>query len=537
MKRFLLLGIGLWLIAGSSFGQTVAHSDPVNDQLLQGPCFIFAAVAALESKAIQAGWPVSTDFYEWNLYSHEVLGSDGPSGTIMFEKVMNQARTNGILRDEALYRPATEAGLPNPDENGLAGLAKWQAGCTGLTTGSYSLEAGGNCNEVESPNRDFIISSFGGRKFIYETGAGSGYVQTNAVDAATTEDDIIAQLNAGNGVVAYIQNYDGDGPGVGDPPTFHAVFIYGKEGANYQFKDSWPGATQDKDEPLPMAQIYRYFYLTGSIAGPCSAEIAGPATISGTTVYQLAGNDTYKNIQWNIPNEVSQVALSKDKRTLTVRPTGCFPSGGVVQVNYEVEGIACYTTLAVNVAPPASQVPDGINVLSLDWDNGQTCPNTVLELEVDDPHNLPYPSTVYQWSIAGATLQSSNGLPTVFVNTGSGNLTFKVRANYNNCGYSGWETLYGNTNAPGCGGGLGGGGMFRATVQHEVLELRSLTDLPEHLASFDYQLLTLDGRTVKQGNIRREDLSVELTGIDERMMVLFLVSTDGTYVDQLKIVR
>ncbi|HAA20300.1 MAG TPA: hypothetical protein DCP28_16610 [Cytophagales bacterium] len=535
-KLTIIMALSFWM-GQEALAQSVPVSTAYHDQLLQGPCFVFATVAALESKAIEAGWSTATDFYEWNLYSRDVLESAGlPGGIPIFKKIIKQASSaNGIFSAANLYRPTEADGLPNADEILYTGMAKWQAGCgaPSLKNATYTSIEDVGCQEVLDTTKLFTIRPYGGYRFQYNYTDSSGYVEKDPSDVVSVKTDVDILLSQGKGVIIYVNNYDGDGSG-GYAPTTHALFVYGKSGSSYRFKDSWPGNPGNKVGGISFHNVYRYFYLTGTFDPPCSATITGSSSVSGPTNFSLSGSDAYTHIQWTVSGGLKKVSTSNGGKTLRVTPNGCSGTA-TITLQYKNKGQSCTQTKTVNLTASPAVVPSGINVLSLDWNNSQTCPNTILELEAID-HVNPSAGTVYDWSVSGATLLSGDGTPTIFARTGSGNLTFRVRANSYNCGYSGWRTLTGNTYAPGCGGG-GGGGFFRPAVQEQTLELRTISDLPQNLQSFDYQLVSLDGRIVKEGQVRREDLSINLVGVDERVMILFLLSEDEGYFEQVKILK
>ncbi len=506
----------LFLLVHQSLNSQVPYSSPTHDQIVQGPCYIFAVVAALESKAIE-DFP-DADFYEWNLYSTDVLGSRTGNGDIMVQKVIQHAKDYGVYGRNEAFKPASTADLPNINDPLVKGIADFDF-CS-VKTQYYRLSGTeGNC--YDDQNKRFVVESFTDYKYTYSSGD-IGWVK----DTTPNILEMKGHLNQKRGLIVFIDNYR-DG-------LAHAVFVYGYSGSKWRFKDSWPGDPGNKLEEIPIDKIQRYYYLTGTITSnqpqpqTCQSEITGGNVVSGQTSYMLSpySSSTIQNVQWSVDGNLSIVSNSQS--SVSVKPLYCSDGTGTLSVTFSESGNACSDSRQLTVLG-ASKQPQGIAVLSPDWSNGQTCPNTVLELEVIDNQNPVYPQTTYNWSISGATLLSGNGTPTVFVRTSSAPwttfLTFKVRAKYGSCGYSSWSTLYGSTSAPYCGGGA---------LLYAPLETGDLTDQFTTQDKLSYKIISINGKLLDQGKTTRSG-SINPPTIQYSGIAIVLVYDDHRVIEKTKI--
>ncbi|WP_425389819.1 T9SS type A sorting domain-containing protein [Ekhidna sp.] len=181
-------------------------------------------------------------------------------------------------------------------------------------------------------------------------------------------------------------------------------------------------------------------------------------------------------------------------------------------------------------------IPSDITIVSPQWNSqNQTCPNTILELVVNDQNNQAN-ITNYNWSIQGASLLSGQGTESVFVKIpnhfGTRYLTFSVRAQ-NSCGYSSYNSLYGtsNSNYGGCGDG-GGGPMLLMYPNPSSGEFDLNFSNPDEME--DYVRVTnttvqvtisdLMGEKVFHGVINKNGLHVNLKNSKKGM---YLVTLSG----------
>lgn len=481
-----LLGVALFLgVQTTMFAQSVPRSSHASDQVIQGPCFIFAATAALESRALQnpnnglsAG---STNFNEWQSYSTCAIGGRIWGGLNLIEATFNQAGDHGM--SSGTHANPTILNCPNPNDPQVPCIADFSCVSTNNTwcetNTMYSPNNFGSlCNDVDGTGRTFNIIPGSDYDYILRPDANGDYFRR---ENNITHSAIGSLLSNGHGVIAFVDNWNGTG-------VRHAIFIYQKIGQTYKYKDSWPGAaTANGASNLDLSKVVRLFYVTGTVEPkngiivdpnpdpdpnptptPCDYSLQGSNTISanGTTTYTLSGGTgTVSNIVWNYPNSASLVS-GLGTTTLTLYSANCTSSTGTVSVSYVNNGSACSDAKNVTVQGGPTAKPTGIEVWGFDWYHsgvgmGQTCPNVRLELHPIDPNNPSYPVTTYQWSVMGGTILSGQGTDNLAVRTGNASqVTFAVRANKNNCGYSGWKYLSATSPANFCSNiGIGDGGL------------------------------------------------------------------------------
>lgn len=496
MKKLLLSCLIFWAL--NTVGQVLPVSSNSHDQLVQGPCYIFATVAALETEAIKAGYS-NADLYEWNLYSKAVLGSRSGNGDNMVTKVLKQATDYGIYDRIGAYSPSINT-LPNGSDLTVPGIADFTGCLNSLALNNYYYpnEFEGTC--VDDENQIYAFEPFEGYKYIY----------SSAIDYTVINNPSILQmasvLNNGHGLIAFFNNWIGS--------TSHAIYIYGRNGSNWYYKDSWPNDHGNKYGTLDLSKCSKVYYLTGSISSnapaSCSAIISGNSTVSGNTTYNISGNNI-SNVNWSVSSNLTIV--NQNSTSITVKPTSCTTGSGNISATYYQNLEFCSTSKNVSISG-GSLAPNGISVLSYDWSNGETCPNTTLELNVIDNNNPAYPQTTYDWSISGATLLSGNGTETVFVKTAdvewTNYLTFKVRAKYGSCSYSAWTTLYGTADPSNCSGG-GSGVRFDPNF-----ETRNSTSSHDQL---EYFIISLDGKVLDRG-IYLDDKSINYSCLNQPFVIV-----------------
>ncbi|MEL7192683.1 MAG: hypothetical protein AAFO96_09605, partial [Bacteroidota bacterium] len=76
---------------------SVPVTPSLRDQQLQGPCYIFATIAALESRALQACVNIGSGYDEWSLYNTCLLGGRNGTGHIMIPQVVDVALKEGVI--------------------------------------------------------------------------------------------------------------------------------------------------------------------------------------------------------------------------------------------------------------------------------------------------------------------------------------------------------------------------------------------------------------------------------------------------------
>ncbi len=527
MKNAFLLVLFSLVISSSMLGQQkkLPIDTTIRDQVVQGPCYIFATVAALESKAIQNGVATAgTDFYEWNLYSKYTLGSLSPNGHNMVKKVLAHAQKHGVysVADVGSAPPSLPAHLPNITDPAVPGIADLDCD-PDFSSKYYEQIDEGNCTDNE--NRDFAISNMSGSPFKYSDSTLFYYT------ANPSQYTITMSIFYGYGVIAFFDDWMGT-------DTSHAVFIYGYNGNQWYYKDSWPGQAGLKLDTLPIAtKCTSAYMLSGNMSySPppvCTASITGPNPVSNIHQYQLTGPGNYTNVNWSINGNL--ILDYQSNSSITVHPgSGCGNSTGMILASYTSAGQSCTTDFPVTIQN-FSQQPNGILVQSPDWNNGQTCPGTLLELEVDDNENPNYPYTTYEWNIQGASIVSGgNGLPYISVMTsnspGTTPLNFKVRARRSNCSVSSWRSLTGISSSSGCFGGGGGGLRIGQWVQMEQqLYLLDLANGETLMKEAHYQILSVDGRVLDRGKVSAHSPRIDLSRIREQLLLIHFYNQEHRF--------
>ena len=282
MKKRLLFFV-LSCIGFQAFTQ-VPNSTGYHSQLLQGPCYIFSTIAALESKAIQAGHDNNIDFYEWNLYSTDVLEQRSGNGDNMVKKVIAYAKNYGLNLKNDVISPTTISQLPNTNllNSTTRGMAHFRNSCGSLKENNYIFNPeglSGNC--VDEDGDSFELDALSDIKYVYNY-QDTGFVEVVNPSVLQMQND----LAKGKGLITFFDNWDDDG-------TSHAVFIhkYNPLTNKWSYKDSWPDNPGNKTTTLDMSKCDKYYYLTGSfdpiVTPTCEVNISGSNTVLGNTTYSI----------------------------------------------------------------------------------------------------------------------------------------------------------------------------------------------------------------------------------------------------------
>ncbi len=386
MIKKLLFSMGLSMLFGSQLmAQKVPYSDHVSDQLLQGPCYIFATVAAMESKALQAQGYMQdghsgADFNEWRYWSDCVLGgADGNpdhSLTQLVSLPLEHMINHGTVQASSAFNFVSPSQLPNynPNDcgpfNGLASFGCTNAGPLGTVSnfnwcesfGGYKKSSAGDCPEDIFGSETFDFSqALGNPDFSFSN------LTVHHINGNISDQLVIDQLAAGNGVVAVIDNYGiGTCAGVSSGIQ-HAIFIYEHTNGNFYFKDSWPGSAS-KRKHMSVSQfndhqVRKLTYVSGNAVcnncptdDPCDFSISGSGTIGcSNTTYQLTGGTgNATNISWQFPPGVTIVS-GANSSTVTVRSdNNGTPFSGQIQVSYSDVNNSCTETKSVTVCADAT---------------------------------------------------------------------------------------------------------------------------------------------------------------------------------------
>lgn len=291
MKRLCYTLLLTLLMSTSVFAQQVSVpiSDHTEDQQIQGPCYLFAMMAAVESRALQnqANF-LSIDnnnrgkvnFNEWLYYSKSALEDynfTAPSMMLYSLKHFTNYDAVNFYDTDNWIHPA-----PNPSyysENGSGPLAwipklHWMAefnDCPDWSHNAMAYKEPGSeqgivgdytpmiCHDISTPGRPFEIiptQTINNNYYRFVPNQLPTFENENVyhVEIGITATDITQAIDNGDGVIAVFNNWLNTGwsgciPGNGNPTSVqadeHAVFIYGYDqlpngSIRFYYKDSWP---------------------------------------------------------------------------------------------------------------------------------------------------------------------------------------------------------------------------------------------------------------------------------------------------------
>ncbi|HAA17139.1 MAG TPA: hypothetical protein DCE41_37665 [Cytophagales bacterium] len=297
MRSRLLLFASICTFNTALWAQTVPHSTHAADQVVQGPCYIFATTAALESRALQNPannlTASNANFNEWQSYSTCALGGRIWGGLEMIKATLNQAKTNGVSPGD--HANPIFDNCPNPNDPKTPCIADFS--CVNLNTSwceedkmYLPIQLNTSCNDADvSSNRTYTID--GGGDFDYKLlpDANGDLYKREPVISVTS---ITNLLSSGHGVIAYFSGWK-------NTAIDHAVYIYKYAGGFFYYKDSWPGAATAEGKISSLSTCYNLFYITGTIVPnssgnntsiPCDYDIQGDGVVAatGTTTYTLS---------------------------------------------------------------------------------------------------------------------------------------------------------------------------------------------------------------------------------------------------------
>lgn len=550
MKRLLTYSAVL-LLTVAAFAQAVPVSPHLEDQQFQGPCYVFAFTAALESKAIlDPTIPLTDpDFDEWYFFSAPVLTYDGAfvtgvwSGHIMIPAIAEFMNDFGVQQGQQPH--FTTQNLPNrgrsEDDNSLPGLAHFENGCqanSALTWSQFhSYEAVGNnptlgqtCDDIDQ-NEDYKFNNRSVNLPTYSLldDAGDLYIRDNSPTPA----EVSAALLGGSGVVGIFQNWEGSG-------REHSVFIYSKSGNNYSYKDSWPGGPGfDSKNLFTEENFISMYYLPGRVIDPnyvqppgCEYAIEGSNNVSGVTTFTLGGGT---NVSWSLSGPL-QFDGPSTGHSVKVASTICSgSSNGTVSVSYTNNGMTCPDVHDVTITSLGSGTPSSIQI------NGPTglntaCPGSAIQLQAIDTYNPSHPTTTYNWSISGATILNGQGTPIVNIQINNGTSVYqnyKVRAKKGSCSYSGWRTLSGYVTQSGCNGGIFPPGLLFSST--EIDASRYFINHPNR-KEVKVDIYTLSGQKVSSQAIQRSNNKVPISrNSNSGVWIVNVTDPESGVVDKFRI--
>ncbi|MEO0584634.1 MAG: T9SS type A sorting domain-containing protein [Bacteroidota bacterium] len=542
---------------------SVPVNDEVRDQHAQGPCYIFATIAALESRAIQSCMDIRSGFHEWSLYNTCVLGGKVPGAGNMIRKVTDIALNEGLLNRDHYPIPGTNLAIPNRNDIQLPGIGDYacEPNCDSndrvyafsiRDSGTFCSDKNGNNNDQD--DNPYPVSSFelfnpiigdiryslvGSSNTLYypanlpaSTNIDTGLEFVDLEGTGVTEEDkvdvLLHLLSQGYGCISLFDDFR-DGYN-------HCIFIYGGDGCDWDYKDSWPGDARLESGSLDLSKLTGVYYFTGYIQKKVPGEnklicdnfaIEGDEGYPSITTFKVTGtNNLVCDYYWETVGG-GTIISGQGTEEITFQATNCTSNNSIIlKVTLSSPGGSCSLEKVIEVP----QTPSNIFVQSPYWDGStQTaCPDEIFVANTTE-----LIGEYYSWQITGGDiLGSPNGNDVQFRShdVASGPLTIRVRAG-NICGLSPFFDLNGQINASGssCGGGNGGGGQFRTapstvTVQDRVIHWSgygiSYTQRQEGITC---TLVNLNGKEV---------FRQRLIDVEQRLDVRHLAS--GLYILSIK---
>lgn len=505
MKTFITFISLCTIICVNAIAQPVAVSPHTSDQVELGPCYIFATIAALESNAMKHGG-TSVNFNEWQFYSTCVMGSFSGSPDIMIPKTVDHFANYGAYSGNH-FNPTANS-CPNPDDPLVKCIADFTCSQNNnwcKNNQMYLVTPEATCEDDDKTNV-FTFEPNGGVKYDLSSASdGTYFKKINLRNSSTTvkSNQIKDLINSGTGVIANFSQWPG-----GDG---HSIFIHGYTNSIWKYKDSWPSnAGPNQMTSLNLQYLTEIYYISGKVTATvsCNEQISGNSTIYQDTYYNLYGGNA-SNITWSVSNNLTIVS-GQGTTSLKVRPNTCSNTTGTINASYNNSSCNVSKNISIKGASPT---PNSIFVLSPNWGySGQTCPNTSLELNanVNPISNDLY----YDWSIAGATLNSGQGTATVFVTTPSSNsyLTFRVRTRRGSCPYSSWRTIYGYSSSSNSGCFGSGGYKVNSTINSELDFVNFFKENPS-VNKANVSIYSINGQQLYNGTLDKFNAYLSITNL------------------------
>ena len=498
-------------------------SSHSSDQIVQGPCYAFATVAAIEAESGQ-----NFDLSEWYFYSRCVLDGATGNGTIMVEQIIDQVNNVGALFQDDFYAPTAPcpfSPINNPQgagtpcificENTISDFCNEEsaAGCPLGMLENFNDEGFADCTY-----QDKAFSTHEPDKYMSGNFTATDLMLENETDKLKVIEDQICEN--GTGVVLFINDFS---PNSDPIAPQHAIYVFKIQDSTLTFKDSWPGSPSvSRTMTLSPSNYAKAYVIQGSgsevscLPDPpeCACEyLDGPACVDGPTKYTLVGNCTGDKI-WSIPEGLEIVSGgNKKSRFVTIKSTSCEQDTLWIGVNVPNCGLI---KKQVIVKPNLPQQPTEILVFAQD-----ICPNQLIEVNVID-NNAPYPETTYEWSVlSGGTIVSGQGTPTIFVQTANiqfGILKIRVRA-VNECGVSTWKSI-GVPFSEDCRNGEGDGkdiGMRSADIESQITvypnPAQDVLYINSAMEKVDIIIYSIEGKQLLSSTSKSIDISTLQNGI------------------------
>jgi hypothetical protein len=277
----LFLILALFQVQAQNFSVPVLPT--VSDQLVQGPCYVFATTAALESRSLQAKC-TAPKLSEWYFYSECVLGGY-LSGSNAIPKILEHTRDYGAVRAFQHFTPmGSTAGCANPNDPLVPCLFDIVSSSScdpdfcrnGQTFVSILSQ---NCQGANSNNQFEVQST----PYILNIDEVNGQLLETIPLGANPSQQLRNVILQGHGIIAGFKPN-----GISNRPNNHAVFIYGFDLSGGQvtwyYKDSWPNdaglKTAVEGIDIHLDQLNSASFVVGEVPfdAPCE-PIQGPVDL------------------------------------------------------------------------------------------------------------------------------------------------------------------------------------------------------------------------------------------------------------------
>lgn len=542
------------------FPQVFPHEVPVTggvrDQLRQGPCYIFATVAALESRGLLSCTDIGSGFHEWSLYNSCLLESRTGSAHIMIERVVDAAIEEGLL-DRQHNIPHSKSELPNKTDGMVPGIGDFQCPnfCHQPANNRlfiHTADPSGTCTDKDNEQFDVLKpGSLDARyKLVEDPNApaypshlpplgsyplASGnpppthiptpspttlnilkYIDLNGVSEYTKTQTMMYLLDNGYGCIALFDKWKDGGS--------HCVFIYGGDGCSWDFKDSWPDDAELGSGSLDLKELSQVYFITGFVKKE-EVNCQDVSIVADESQYPLSysvegGQPNPCSITWTVSG--GAIVSGQGTRSIVVCPSSTTSS---VQVDVELSSPTL--TCAAHHTFQASPSLKGILMQGVYWDDGtQTaCPDERFIAQTDS-----YTGGSYDWQVSGAQLIGASNGAQIKIKTSNvsyASLLVKARLTHA-CFTEPWISLNGHVNGNGL---LCDGGIIRLadesllTIADRTLIWHGqLVSLAELQGPVRFTLTELSGRVVYQQHLFQAEERIALTSYASG---IYLVSIEG----------
>ncbi|MEO1416393.1 MAG: hypothetical protein AAFW00_13995 [Bacteroidota bacterium] len=555
---------------------TIYYSVPVTstpkDQIIQGPCYIFATVAALESRALQSCMDVGDGFHEWSLYNTCVLKAKTGNAHIMITQAVDVALEEGVIGANN-FAPIVENQIPNEDDKLVPGVGDFTCTTTfcsnpsGNRVFTYQANSESSCldtndescdNPSECPQKAFDVfepeseepryvvipeqseptlpSCFSSLAFPlpeaykpYSPELDHSLVYIDLGDPSDESQNLPASektrvlkylLRNGYGCIAFFERWRDD--------LSHCIFIYGGDGVNWDYKDSWPGDAGLKSGQIDLDKLSGVYFIAGfmrekGVSTDCQSFSIQAEESQNPITYTVEGVGN-AICEYNWQTSGGTILSGQGTSSISFQATGCTSSPITVSVDIVSPTNTC--TISRTIQQPAPTT--GLNIQGAFWeDPSQTaCPDEEYVVSTQ-----PVSDASYEWQFTnGQIIQTMSPhqlrFRTADISFGTLPLEVKVRS-YNACGANPFEIITGTIDPNGtlCGGGgqlRTGGSSF--SIQDRIIHWSGSYHQRQGATC---SLINLNGKEVFRQRLEEMETSRSVSHLPAGVYILLL---DGPHI-------